>query len=204
MKHLKTTVIILLVIATVLGQVVYAQNVKVINNQGGYSLICGNITDADRQWVLERFGGYPNISMLMLALEHFACKNFKYTKDGLRPSQKIAQHFDMGHFIASDFRGVCFDFACFCKNVILICCEARSIPVKAYVCGFLYGMMKGHAVNFIYDEKGTCYYLDLTSDSTYYRMGRVDLIRGAICLEEITPADYLKATHKDLLSYTMY
>ena len=198
MKTIKISIALLMTLFLLWGQISICQSEIDTRSLGGYSSVCGPITETDKQWVMEHFGDCNTVEELMIALELFGCTNFKYTNDALRLSQRIIQYYNLGAFIASDYRGVCFDFSCFCKNVILIVCQEKSIPVRAYVCSIRYAEGPGHALNIIYTGDGTGYYLDLTADSTYYQKG--ESIWGPLPLGDKTPDAFLKDIFPDVCS----
>ena len=181
---------VVLMLAVLLTEGIGGREARQLNNAGGYSEVCGTVTEETENWVLSVFGEHDTLEELLWALDRFACENFTYTTDALDLSQRLLQHFNMQHFVESGFRGICFDFACFCKNVVLIWCQAQGEAVQVYVCEVREDLLNGHAYNYFLDSRGCYWYLDVTADNTCYQKGRTDDVWGPVPLGDTTPETF--------------
>lgn len=197
MKWFKRSLQVMLMVAVLLTEGMGAQEARQLNNAGSYSEVCGTITEETESWVLSVFGEHDTLEELLWALDRFACENFTYTTDALGVSQRVLQHFNMQHFIESGFRGICFDFACFCKNVVLIWCQAQGEDVQVFVCDIKSDLTNGHSYNYFTDSQGNCWYMDVTSDSTNYKKGDMQGVWGPVCLGDATPEEFNNRLYPD-------
>ena len=150
---------------------------------GGYSALT-TITEHSQEWILDQFGHCQTIPELLDEIDRFAAENFTY---GF-PRKQILQNFWLDTFIFEDkFLGVCFDFSCFAKCVVLVWKEARQRDdVEAYV----YDVRTeggAHSYNFIVEEDHT-WFICLTTDVTRASKGKA--LIGAIEITGETPREY--------------
>jgi len=204
MKWFRRTVQFVLILAVALTAGVAGEENRQANNAGGYSDVCGVITPETEKWVLEQFGHCQDMKQLLWSLDFFACENFVYTTDSLRLSQRIMQHFDMQSFIQSGFRGVCFDFSCFCKNVTLIWSEARGEQVQVFVCEVRRDLRSGHAYNYFRDSQGNGWYMDVTSDSINWQKGDMEKFWGPKSLGSRSFEEFTDSLYPDGYLYDLY
>lgn len=150
---------------------------------GGYSTLT-TITDESREWILDQFGDCRTIPELLTEMDHFAAENFTY---GF-PRKQILQNFWLDTFLfEDDFLGVCFDFSCFAKCVVLVWKEAHQrddVQVYVYDVRTKNG---GHSYNFIMED-GHTWFLCLTTDVT--RASKGQKLQGPIEITGETPREY--------------
>ena len=197
MKWFQRILLIFLMLAVLLAESAISKETLYANHNGNYSDVCGVITEETESWVLSNFGQYANLEQLLFAIEDFAFENFTYSSDGLLISQRILQHFDMQQFIKSDFQGVCFDFSCFCKNVVLIWSESRGEAVQCFVDEVYISFSNAHAYNYFVDSQGNTWYLDLTADNTCYKNGDMQNIWGPLNLGDMTVKAFDRVLYPD-------
>lgn len=134
-------------------------------NSSGANSSVTTITEADRAWIIDHFGGCSDIECLMLCVEGYAVQNLRYDYD----KSIVFQHFDFGDTVDSG-EGICFDFACFFKNCAKIWAEYNSVDLEVYVVNIKYKhksfFASGHSYSVVQMPDGTNYYIDIT-DSIY-------------------------------------
>lgn len=128
------------------------------NCAGGYSAATA-ISEKDKEWVCDRFGGCESIECLLLCIEDYAVQNFNYDKSKI----PLFQHFDFRDLIDSN-QGICFDFAVWCKVCCLVWADYNDISLKAYVVDVEYDFFKPrHSYNVIQLPDGRSFYIDITN-----------------------------------------
>lgn len=139
------------------------------NRSGGYSAATP-MTERSQAWVLENFGFYETLPELLDGLSAFACENFVYDKMTWFPNQ----HFIFDRFVfEKEFYGVCYDFSCFAKCVILQWSQAKSRDdVQVFVYDVRLKNGSPHSYNIV-QEDGATWYICLTSDSTRAKKGKL-------------------------------
>ena len=157
------------------------------NLSGGYSTL-STVTDKSSAWILENFGHCNTVAELLEALDQFGCENFIYDLSAI----PVIQAFDLDKFIfQDDFHGVCFDFSCFVKCVVLVWKEAHGRQdVQAFVYDVFLPNRKGHSYNFILED-GRTWYLCLTTNNDRVKKGKESL--GAIEITGQTPEEYAES-----------
>ena len=131
------------------------------NYSGGYSGVT-NITSDDQAWIRAHFGQCPDIECLMRCVENYAVKNFYYDGD----KTIIFQYFDFQELVTTN-KGICFDFACFFKNVCLVWAEDHNVQLKVYTVDIMTQFTAPrHSYSVIQMADGRNYYIDIT-DSIY-------------------------------------
>ena len=92
---------------------------------GSYSSVTA-LTPRCRAWFAETFGQCESLVGLLVCVNLFACRNFRYTPQ----EDFLVQNFDCHKFLFDKpFEGVCFEFACFVKCAVLVpCSHSRAIP----------------------------------------------------------------------------
>lgn len=160
MKIVKRLLTILLCLSLVATFFMGFSSVSRQNNSGANSSVT-TITEADREWIIDRFGGCTDIECLMLCVEDYAVRNFQYDYDKLT----IFQHFEFRDTIDSG-KGICFDFACFFKNCCKVWAEHNSIDLEVYVVNIKYKhksfFASGHSYSVVQMPDGINYYIDIT------------------------------------------
>ncbi len=186
MKKIKNILKVILVF-TLIAIMVYSFNMTHEQNYAGSYSSATVCTERSREYILKEFGDSESIERLLLDIDEFACKNFTYVKKGW-----YIQHFDIDEFIFEDkLHGLCFDFACFTKIVVLEVAKYKGWDdVKVYVCDAdIPNKRNGHSFNFITQGKNT-YYIDTTSDSTHYQNG--EKVTGPLRLGKISRKNFVK------------
>ena len=150
---------------------------------GGYSALT-TVTEQSQTWILEQFGHCQTVPELLNELDQFAVAHFTYGY----PRKQILQNFWLDTFIfEDDFLGVCFDFSCFAKCVVLVWKEAhRRDDVQAYVYD-VHTKKGGHSYNFIMED-GHTWFLCLTTDVTLASEGKK--LQGIIEITGEAPKEY--------------
>ena len=151
---------------------------------GGYSALT-TVTERSQQWILEQFGHCQTIPELLDEIDHFAVGHFTYGD----PRKQLVQNFWLDTFIfEDDFLGVCFDFSCFVKSVVLVWKEAHQRQdVQAYVYDVQLRNGGAHSYNFIMED-GHTWFLCVTTDVTRASEGRK--LQGVIEITGETPREY--------------
>ncbi len=164
MKTVKTILSIVLCVAVLATTGVAFYNNYTQNRAGRYSAVT-TISDAEREWILERFGReYSSIEEYISTVQSYARANFQYHHD----KTVIFQHFDFDDIEQGDrIYGICFDFAVLFKHITLVLDEAGLLPMKdfkVFVVDIAYEdiLKPHHSYNVISLSDGTSYYLDLT------------------------------------------
>ena len=128
------------------------------NNAGGHSSITA-ISKQDRQWIYDHFGECDSIECLLLCVEDYAVRNFRYDKSKI----PLFQHFDFRDLIDSK-KGICFCFAAWVKTCCLIWSERNNVELKVYVVDIEYDFFKPrHSYNVIQLPDGRNFYIDVTN-----------------------------------------
>jgi len=128
------------------------------NNAGGHSSITA-ISKQDRQWIYDHFGECDSIECLLLCVEDYAVRNFRYDKSKI----PLFQHFDFRDLIDSK-KGLCFDFAAWVKTCCLVWSERSNVELKVYVVDVEYDFFKPrHSYNVIQLPDGRNFYIDVTN-----------------------------------------
>ena len=135
---------------------------------GSYSSVTA-LTPRCRAWFAETFGQCESLVGLLVCVNLFACRNFRYTPQ----EDFLVQNFDCHKFLFDKpFEGVCFEFACFVKCAVLVWAELQGrSDIRCYVYSVELAEGGYHAVNMIH-EGDTIYYLDATTNSTLTREGK--------------------------------
>ena len=190
-NHIISILAVLVLIAVGVGSACYTGEQ---NSLGGFSEVCGRVSLEDKRELLALFGHCQNEQELFDALLQFGCANFEYTKEGLKPLQKVCQYFDLRRFIETGYQGVCFDFSCFCKVVAVVWAEAKGVDLQAYVYDFAFASGR-HSVN-IFRAGEKTYYLDITADVSEYQDCGKHRVYGALEFSNASPEDYLAGVYK--------
>lgn len=128
------------------------------NNAGGHSSFTA-ISERDRQWIYEHFEECDSIECLLLCVEDYAVRNFRYDKSKI----PLFQHFDFGELTDSK-EGICFDFAAWCKTCCLVWAEQNDTALKVYVVDVEYDFFKPrHSYNVVELPDGRKFYIDITN-----------------------------------------
>lgn len=154
------------------------------STSGGYSAAT-TITERSAAWILDQFGHYETVPDLLTAIDQFGCAEFVYELY-LIP---VVQYFDLDKFIfEKDFHGICFDFSCFVKCVVLVWKEAHQREdVRAYVYDVFPKKLPAHSYNFIFED-GHTWFLCLTTNNTHVSKGKKSL--GITDIFPQDPVDY--------------
>ena len=167
MKIAKTIMSIVLCVAMLATTGVAFYNNYTQNYSGRYTAAT-IITDAEQEWILERFGRqYSSIEEYISSIQSYARQNFQYHHEKF----VIFQHFDFADIVKGDkIVGICFDFAVLFKHITLTLEESGFLPMEMknsqiFVVDIAYENIfkPHHSYNVISLSNGTSYYLDLTS-----------------------------------------
>lgn len=162
MKIVKTTISTVLCMALLVATGVALVQTRTQNYSGGYSGVT-NITSDDQAWIRAHFGQCPDIECLMRCVESYAVKNFHYDYD----KSILFQYFDFSELITTK-KGICFDFACFFKNVCLVWANDHDVQLKVYTVDIMTVFAEPrHSYSIIQLEDGRNYFIDITN-SIYY------------------------------------
>ena len=113
------------------------------NRSGGWSSVCA-LKDADKEWIEENYSQYETIEELLYAICEDICTKYTYVDKSYFLNM---QHFSFSDFIKSK-KGLCFDFACYTKCVVLYMSKVKGWNAKVYVAD-LRTPKGGHSYNFI-------------------------------------------------------
>lgn len=163
MKKFKILLTSLLIIALSLTLVYAFVNTHKQNRSGGYSSVC-TLTEQDKEWIIENFAQYNTVEELIIAINEYICKNYKYV------DKTYIQHFDFAETVKNK-TGLCFDFASLQKCIIAVISEYNGWDdVKVYVAD-VETRTDAHSYTFITvnDKK---YFSDPTSNLTRYTKGK--------------------------------
>lgn len=170
MRIVKCILSVLLCLSLVATFFVGFSSVSRQNNSGANSSVT-TITDADREWIIDHFGGCADIECLMLCVEDYAVRNFQYDHD----KSTLFQHFNFRDLVDSG-KGICFDFACFFKNCCKIWAEHNNIDLEVYVVNIKYKhksfFASGHSYSVVQMPNEKNYYIDLTG--SIYEVQQLD------------------------------
>lgn len=152
---------------------------------GGYSTTT-TITEESREWVLERFDHCQSIDVLLAEIDRFGCENFVYQAYRM----PLIQSFNLDKFLfEDDLHGVCFEFSCFVKCVVLVWKESHQrSDVQAYVYDVVLANGGRHSYNFIMAENCTWYFC-LTTDVS--RAAQGTNIPGPAEITGMTPRAFM-------------
>lgn len=155
------------------------------NTTGRYSAL-STVTERSETWILEQFGHCQSIEELLAEMSRFACDNFVYW----HRQYGLIQDFQLDTFLfEEDFHGVCHDFSCFAKCVVLVWSQARQQEdIEVYIYDLNTQNNAKHSYNFIRHE-GRTWYIDLTSDVT--RAGKGMQVTGAVEITGTSIPDYM-------------
>jgi hypothetical protein len=164
MKIAKTIMSIILCVAILATTGIAFYNNYTQNRAGRYTATT-TISDAEREWILERFGReYGSIEEYIATVQSYARKNFQYHHG----KKVLFQYFDFDDIEQDDrIYGICFDFAVLFKHITLVLDEEGLLPMKGfkvYEVDIAYEdfFKPHHSYNVISLSDGTSYYLDLT------------------------------------------
>lgn len=136
------------------------------NRSGGWSSVC-TLTDEDKEWIEENYSQCETIEELLYAINEDICTEYTYVDKSYFLGM---QHFNFSEFIRSK-EGLCFDFACYTKCVVLYMSEVKGWNAKVYVAD-LRTPKGAHSYNFItyVDNNGDeiRYYTDMTNNLYRY------------------------------------
>ena len=156
---------LLLILTAVCGMVfTYTQNYD-----GRYTGIY-NLSESDKEWVVEQFGDCTDIECLLNCVEEYALENFEYDT----PKKQMFQHFDFRDTVSTN-KGICFDFSCFLKSCCLVWSEHTNTELKVYVvdvCKRKNILAPHHSYNVVMMPDGKNYYIDLTNDLALNKKGK--------------------------------
>lgn len=169
MKALKVLLCVVLALALAASLTLSWMATLRQNRSGGYSA-ASPMTEQSKVWILENFGHYETLPDLLDGLTNFACKNFVYDKMTWFPNQ----HFIFDRFVFEKaFHGVCYDFSCFAKCVVLQWQAARDREdVQVFVYDVRLKDGSPHSYNIVHED-GAVWYICLTSDSTRAKKGKL-------------------------------
>lgn len=175
MKKIISIIISILLIATVCSTfaITLAQN-----RSGGWGSVC-KLSDSDKKWIEENYSQYNTVEDLLLAINNDICTQYTYVD---KQYLLGLQHFDFSDFIKTK-QGLCFDFSCFTKSVVLYISELKGWDIKVYVCDVILKNGGRHCYNFVVYEKDgqeVKYYTDMTTNLYQY-----------IHSKEYTPYSYI-------------
>lgn len=136
------------------------------NKSGGWSSVCA-LTDKDKEWIEKNYAQYETIEELLYAINEDICTEYTYVDKSYFLGM---QYFNLSGFIQSKV-GLCFDFACYTKCVVLYMSEVKGWNAKVYVAD-LRTPKGAHSYNFItyVDDTGDeiRYYTDMTNNLYRY------------------------------------
>lgn len=136
------------------------------HRSGGWSSVC-TLTEADKEWIKNKYIDCQSIEELLYAINEDICTEYTYVDKFYFLNM---QHFNFSDFIKTK-QGLCFDFACYTKCVVLYMSEAKGWNAKVYVAD-LRTPKGAHSYNFItyIDDNGdeVRYYTDMTSNLYRY------------------------------------
>lgn len=140
------------------------------NTSGGYSSL-STVTEKSSQWIMDSFGHCRSVEELLEELSLFARENFVYQDR----NYGLLQDFQMDTFVfEEDFHGVCHDFSCFAKCVVLVWGQERQVDVQVYVYDLLTRTRARHSYNYVVAD-GRTWFMDLTTDVTRAKNGKEPL-----------------------------
>ena len=153
---------------------------------GSYSTTT-TITEESRRWILDHFDHCRSIDELLAEIDRFGCENFVYQ----RYQMPLIQAFCLDKFLFEDnLHGVCFEFSCFVKCVVLVWKESHQRnDVQAFVYDVILPNGGRHSYNFIMAENRTWYFC-LTTDVSRVASGRK--APGPEEITGMTPQAYMK------------
>ena len=194
MKTLKSISFAMLTIALAISVTFSCFNSARQDTSGSYSA-ASTVTEKSAQWILEQFGHCQTIPGLLLEIDRFGCKNFVYDASGL----SVLQHFDLEKFLfENNFHGVCYDFSCFVKSVVLVWSDANQQQgVEAYVYSVFLPDGAAHAYNFVIAD-GRTYYLCLTTNVGAVSSGKKSY--GFYDITGWTPKEFITACHSTVFN----
>ena len=201
MKIAKTIMSIFLCVAILATTGIAFYNNYTQNRAGRYTATT-TISDAEREWILERFGReYGSIEEYIATVQSYARKNFQYHHG----KKVLFQYFDFDDIEQDDrIYGICFDFAVLFKHITLVLDEEGLLPMKdfkVYVVDIAYEdfFKPHHSYNVISLSDGTSYYLDLTMSVS--RVEKKMEPNGDYEIFTCSIGDYCKRYKERLLNY---
>lgn len=160
---IKRLILIILLILLTSTLVFAFVNTNKQNRSGGYSSVC-TLTEQDKDWIIENFSQYNTVEELIIGINDYICKNYKYV------DKNYIQHFDFAETVESK-TGLCFDFASMQKCIITVISEYKGWDdVKVYVAD-VKTRTDAHSYNFITVDDNK-YFSDPTSNLTRYNKGK--------------------------------
>lgn len=149
MKKIRIILITLLSAALVLVVLGSATATYIRNLTGRYSSVC-NITTEDKKWIEEKFHHCNSIEELLVEINDEICNNYTYVNK--RYFLGI-QSFNFSEFITNK-EGLCYDFACFTKNICYYISQSKNWDIQVYVYDVTTKDGKRHSYNFLkYPDK---------------------------------------------------
>lgn len=201
MKIAKTIMSIIICVAILATTGIAFYNNYTQNRAGRYTATT-TISDAEREWILERFGrDYGSIEEYIATVQSYARKNFQYHHG----KKVLFQYFDFDDIEQDDrIYGICFDFAVLFKHITLVLDEEGLLPMKdfkVYVVDIAYEdfFKPHHSYNVISLSDGTSYYLDLTMSVS--RVEKKMEPNGDYEIFTCSIGDYCKRYKERLLNY---
>lgn len=128
--------------------------------------VAAALTEENRAWIRERYGDCDTPEALIVRLNDEICTEYTY----YAPKVVLLQHFDFDKFVETK-KGLCFDYACYFKAVF-----STVFPeAEVYVVDIRKSWSFWHSYNLVVvgDKR---YYVDLTSDQTFYKSGKKRVI----------------------------
>ena len=163
-RSITTVVVSLMLILTVVCGMVFTYT----QNYGGRYTGIYNLSESDKEWVIEQFGDCTDIECILNCVEDYALENFEYDT----PKKQVFQHFDFRDTITTN-KGICFDFSCFLKSCCLVWSEYTNTELKVYVVDVCRNLLAPHhSYNVVTMPDGTNYYIDLTTDLSRFKKGK--------------------------------
>ncbi len=159
MRILRTTLIVLTIIATSLTTVVYGQYTLSDQRNGGISPV-HHISEKGRQFIIDEFGDCRDLAALIDAIEKYEMAHFSYDYDYAMP---LVQSFDFDTFLKVK-KGVCWELAAFAKIVITEISTLNGWRVSNYIIDMRpkNNFAKTHSYNYVIADD-IIYTFDLTS-----------------------------------------
>lgn len=148
------------------------------NRSGTVSAATCNISDADKEYIINKYGDCETAEELIIRLDDEICTEYTY----YRPLV-IFQHFDFDDFVKTK-KGLCFDYSCYLKTVF----NTIFPSMKVHVCDVRINFFNYHSYNFIETDTHR-YFVDLTTDLIRYGNGQKRIIYedlGILSYDEYT------------------
>lgn len=160
------------------------------NRSGGYSSIC-TLTEQDRKFIINNFSQYNTIEDLIIAINDYICKNYKYI------DKNYIQHFDFAETVENK-AGLCFDFASLQKCIVTVIAEYKNWDVKVFVADIKTKTGSAHSYNFITngDKK---YFSDPTINLTRHKKGKEIIYYEDV--GNLTFEEYANSYNEEVFNY---